>query len=125
MSFLTDRVARMLFALPFGIFGIIHFMMGSDMAGMVPEFMPGDIIWIYLTGVAFLAASVSIVAQIQVKLTSLLLAFMLLVLAFTVHLPGDLAENAHALPNLLKDISLAGGALFLAGLYKDEPGLKY
>jgi len=125
MTFLTNRAARMLFALPFGIFGIIHFMMGRDLAGMVPHFIPGDVVWVYLTGAAFLAASVCIVAQIQVKLTSLLLAAMLLILAFTVHLPGVLAENANALPNLLKDISLAGGALFLAGLYADEPGLEY
>ena len=125
MTFLTNRAARMLFALPFGIFGIIHFMMGRDLAGMVPYFIPGDVVWVYLTGAAFLAASVCIVAQIQVKLTSLLLAAMLLILAFTVHLPGVLAENANALPNLLKDISLAGGALFLAGLYADEPGLEY
>lgn len=118
-SFLTYRVGRLLFALPFGIFGIIHFLTGSDLAGMVPHFIPGDIIWVYLTGAALIGASVCIVAQIQVRLVSLLLSLMLLIFALTIHLPELLAETPNALPNLLKDLSLSGGALFLAALYED------
>lgn len=118
-SFLTYRVGRLLFALPFGIFGIIHFLTGSDLAGMIPEFIPGDIIWVYLTGAALIGSSVCIVAQIKVRLVSLLLSLMLLIFALTIHLPELLMETPNALPNLLKDLSLSGGALFLAALYED------
>lgn len=86
---------------------------------MVPHFIPGDIIWVYLTGAALIGASVCIVAQIQVRLVSLLLSLMLLIFALTIHLPELLAETPNALPNLLKDLSLSGGALFLAALYED------
>lgn len=118
-SFLTYRIGRLLFAMPFGIFGIIHFLTGSDTAGMIPDFIPGDVVWVYLTGVALIGACVCIVAQIRVRLVSLLLALMLLIFALTVHLPETLAGTQNGLPNLLKDLSLAGGALFLAALYEN------
>jgi putative oxidoreductase len=123
MTFLTNRIARLLFAIPFGIFGIIHLMNADSLLGMVPEFIPGGIVWIYLTGLTFLAVSFAIVSQRQVRLASLLLAVILLTFALTVHLPAVLDGNPSALPNMLKDISLAGGALLLAGIYWDEPGL--
>lgn len=119
MSFLYNRVGRLLFAIPFGIFGILHFMMGSDMAGMVPEFIPGDVIWIYLVGIALLAACVSFVIQQKVQLAGLLLALMLVIFALTIHLPNLMADDPQAMSNLLKDLSLAGGALLIAGKYAD------
>lgn len=118
-TFLTYRFARLLFALPFGIFGIIHFLTGADTAGMVPDFIPGSVVWVYLTGTALIGACVCIVAQIQVRLVSLLLALMLIIFALTVHLPEVLAGTQNGLPNLLKDLSLSGGALFLAALYDE------
>ncbi len=120
MSFIYNRVARMLFALPFGIFGIIHFMMGSDMAAMVPDFLPGGDVWVYLTGVALLAACICFVIQKYVFIAGILLALMLIIFATTIHLPNVMAEDPSAMPNLLKDLSLAGGALLLAGKYADE-----
>lgn len=118
-SFLTYRFGRLLFALPIGIFGIIHFLTGSDLVGMIPEFIPGGMVWVYLTGSALIGASICIVAQIKVRLVSLLLSLMLLIFALTIHLPEFLYETPNALPNLLKDLSLAGGALFLAALYEE------
>jgi len=120
MSFLTGRVGRLLYALPFGIFGISHFMMAENMTGMVPDFMPGGVIWVYLTGVALLAACVSFVIQKEVRLAGLLLALMLIIFVLTVHLPGVMSGNESAMPNLLKDAALAGGALILAGKYEED-----
>lgn len=120
MSFLTGRVARLLFAMPFGIFGIIHFMTAESMTDMVPGFIPGGTVWVYLTGVALIGACVSFVAQFQVRISALLLALMLLIFATGVHLPLLINGNESAMPNLLKDLSLAGGALILAGRYGDD-----
>ncbi len=120
MDFLTYRIGRLLFAMPFGIFGIIHFMMGRKMAGVVPDFIPGGIVWVYLVGVALLGACFSFVTQRRVRETALLLALLLLIFVGTVHVPGVMAETPNALFNLLKDTSLAGGALLLAGLYTNH-----
>ena len=120
MLFLTNRVGRLLFALPFGIFGILHFMMAENMTGMVPDFMPGGVVWVYLTGVALLAACVSFVIQKEVRLAGLLLALMLVIFVLGVHLPGVMSGSENAMPNLLKDLSLAGGSLILAGKYGED-----
>ncbi len=60
MQILTTTVARFMFAIPFGIFGIMHLMNAEAMSGMVPSYLPGTFI-VYLTGVALIAATVSII----------------------------------------------------------------
>lgn len=119
MDILTTTVARLLYAIPMAIFGVFHFMNGDAMAGMVPSFIPGGVLWVYLTGVALILAAVSIIIQKKARLANLLLAGLLIIFVLTIHLPG-LSENAQAsMPNLLKDIALAGAALGFAGIAKD------
>ena len=119
MKLLTTTVARYVFAIPFGIFGLLHFMSGPDMAGYIPSFIPGGVFWVYLTGVALLAACISIIIQKYTRWACLLLALMLIIFVLTLHLPGVFNEATMqaSMPNLLKDTALAGGALILADKY--------
>jgi uncharacterized membrane protein YphA (DoxX/SURF4 family) len=124
MQALTTTVARILFALPFGIFGLLHLMGAQNMAGMVPSWIPGGVFWVYLTGLAHIAATVSIITQKKAKLASLLLAAMLGVFILTIHLPGivgaaDEMGRMMSMSGFLKDVALAGGALAFAGLAKE------
>ncbi len=110
------RLGRFLLAIPMAVFGIIHFMAGANMAPMVP--IPGGVVWVYITGVALIAAAVSIIIQKKARLASTLLAIMLLIFVFSIHLPavlagGDGGQSAMAM--LLKDLAIAGGALVYAG----------
>ena len=74
----------------------------------------------YVTGVALILAAVSIIIQKKTRLACLLLAAMLIIFVLTMHLPGLGAENAQmAMPMLLKDTALAGGALAFAGIAED------
>ncbi len=120
MKALTTNVARILFAVPFLIFGLLHFMNGSAMAGMVPSFIPGGVFWVYLVGIALIAASVSIMTQKMAKMASLGLAAMLAVFILTIHLPGVMNEATMqmSMPNLLKDLGLMAGALTWAGIFE-------
>ena len=43
MKILTTTIARIIFAIPFLIFGLNHFMKADMMAGMVPSFLPGGV----------------------------------------------------------------------------------
>lgn len=115
MSGLTKQAGRWLFAIPFGIFGLFHFMNASAMSGMIPGYLPGGVFWIYLTGVALLAASVSFIIGQKVRLAGQLLALMLLLFVLLLHLPGALEGDQASTTNLLKDLALAGGALLMAG----------
>lgn len=124
MQALNTTVARVLFAVPFGIFGLLHLMGGQNMAGMVPSWIPGGVFWVYLTGLAHIAATVSILIQKKAKLASLLLAVMLGIFVLTIHLPGIIGASDEmgrmmSMSGFLKDVALAGGALAFAGLVKD------
>ncbi|MBW3533879.1 MAG: DoxX family protein [Gemmatimonadetes bacterium] len=112
-------IGRYLYALPFMVFGLLHFINGPAMAGMVP--IPGGVLWVYLTGIAFIAASVAIMTGKMASLASALLGVMLLIFVLTIHVPGvmgaaDQAAMQMSMTNLLKDAALAGGAWFIAGV---------
>jgi len=120
MNILTGKVGRILFALPFGIFGLFHFMNAGSMAGMVP--IPGGVFWVYLTGVALLAACISILIEKKAKLACILLGIMLIIFVLSMHLPGVMnAATEQAMQSsmtmMLKDLALAGGAWILAGTF--------
>ena len=110
---------RILFALPFLLFGGFHLMAAKDMAGFVPAMFPGGgEFWVYVTGVIFIATSLAILAKKWMKEAALLLALQLLIFILTVWLPQLGAEGQQgqvAMVNLLKDLALLGGALTYAG----------
>jgi putative oxidoreductase len=108
---------RILFSVPFLVFGIFHLRGADQMAGMVP--LPGGVFWVYLTGVAQIAAAVSFLSGKQMRLAALLTALLMIIYALSLHLPGVLAAAdpgafMMSMSSLLKDVGLAGGALLLA-----------
>ncbi len=118
MKALTGNVAKIIYSIPMILFGVFHFMMAENMAGMVPSFVPGGIFWVYLTGVALIAAGVAIIINKMARLAALLLAVLLLIFVLAIHLPGAIAGEEMAMPSLLKDIALMAGALLIAGSSK-------
>ena len=118
MNAITN-LGKYLYAAPMAIFGLFHFMGAEQMAGMVP--IPGGVVWVYITGVALLAAAVSMFIGKMDKLASVLLAVMLLIFALSLHLKGAMGGDQMATTMFLKDMALAGGALMYAkGLAKDD-----
>ena len=114
-------IGRYLFCVPFGIMGLNHLTSANYMAaGYVPSFVPGGVFWVYLTGVALIAATVSFVIQKYTRLAALLTAALMLVFFLSVHLPNLIGGNMIAMSGLFKDIGLAGGALLLASNYEDN-----
>ena len=116
MKILTDLAARLLFAIPMLMFGVFHFMNAEGMAGMAPF---GGVFIVYFTGLALIAAAVSIVIKKKASLATLLLGVFLILTALLVHVPS-MSSNEMAMPMLLKDIALAGGAFFMSGVFKNE-----
>ena len=119
-------VGRILFALPLAAFGLLHFVGAQMMAGMVPAYVPGGIVWVYITGVGLILAAISIIANRFTVLSGVLLGIMLLSFVVTVHLPmlsnPEMAQTA--MPSVLKDTALAGATFLIAGLgLKEGKGL--
>jgi putative oxidoreductase len=120
-TFLTTS-GRILFALPFGIIGINHFIVSDFFNGMLTSFIPGGGFMILFTGACLIAASISIILKKYIKLSCLLLALLLLIFILTIHIPQlfDPSKAQFAFMELLKDSGLMGGALIIAGIYKDD-----
>ncbi|TGK34374.1 DoxX family protein [Leptospira gomenensis] len=113
------KIGKIVYAVPFAIFGLFHFLSGPAMAGLVPSYIPFPVVWVYLLGLALIAASVSIITGIKTHLATILLAVLLGIFVVLVHLPGAVAGNQMSTASLLKDVSLLGAALLIAGSTKD------
>lgn len=104
-------LGKYLFAIPFAVFGVFHFMNADAMSGMAF----GQSILVYITGAALIAATISMLIGKMDKLATFLLGIMLLVFVFAVHLQGAMGGDQMAMTSLLKDLMLAGGAFIYAG----------
>lgn len=115
-------LGRILFAIPFAIFGINHFLMTDYYLGMLTSFIPLGAYTIILTGLMLIAASISIITKKFVKFSTLMLAVLLFIFIITIHIPHLLndTDKTVTIIALLKDISLMGGSLMIAGIYSDE-----
>ena len=115
-----SKIGTIFYALVIGFFGLNHFMNGTGMAKMVPSFLPGGVVWVYITGACMLAAALAFLINRQVRLAGLLLALFLLLIVVTVHLPAvlnapDDGSRRFPMVNLIKDTGLAAAALLVAG----------
>ena len=116
---IISRIAIFLLSFVMIFFGIQHFLHPQNMVTRVPDFLPGGIVWVYIVGTAFILAAVSFMSNILVRTAAYLLALMLLIFVFTIHLPQylDTADNDYkqiTLVNMLKDTALAAFALYIA-----------
>jgi putative oxidoreductase len=115
-------IGRILFAIPFALFGINHFLMLNYYLGMLTSFVPLGAYTIILTGIMLIAVSISIISKILVKFSTLMLAVLLFIFIVTIHIPHLFtdADKTITIIALLKDISLLGGSLMISGIYSEE-----
>jgi putative oxidoreductase len=115
-------IGRILFAVPFALFGINHFLMMNYYMGMLTSFIPLGAYTIILTGIMLIAASISIISGKLVKISTILLAILLFMFIVTINIPHLIndADKTVDIIALLKDISLMGGSLMIAGIYSEE-----
>jgi uncharacterized membrane protein YphA (DoxX/SURF4 family) len=112
-------IGRILFGLPFVIFGINHFVMMDYYLGMLTSFIPLGAYTIILTGILMIAAGISIITKKFVTQSALALAVLLFLFIITIHIPHlvkGTADQTATLIALLKDISLLGGSIMIAGV---------
>ena len=115
-------IGRILFGLPFAVFGINHFLMMDYYLGMLTSFIPKTAYIMILTGIMLIAASISIITKKFVQLSTISLAVLLFLFIATIHIPHLVhgIETTTTLIALLKDISLMGGSLMIAGMSSDK-----
>jgi len=117
-----STIGRILFALPFAAFGINHFIMMDYYLGTLTSFIPRSPYVMMLTGVLLIAVSISIITKNLIRLSTILLAILLFIFIISIHIPHLVGgiDTEIALIALLKDTSLMGGSLMIAGIYDDN-----
>ncbi len=119
------RLACVVFAVIMAVFGVFHLFNAENMKNIVPNFLPGGILWVYITGIGFILASIAILINKYTKIACYLLAVMLVIFILTIHVPNivsgtDEASKQLSLLNMLKDFGLTVSAL-LVGYNSDRP----
>ena len=113
-----------IFAIPIGILGIIHFLMGGSIAAGLPSFFIAPVVLVYISGLMLLAASISILTGKYTRLACLLLALLFFIVVLIVDLPTLLNNVSYAeISMLIKDVVIGGGALVIAAVSSRPPAL--
>jgi putative oxidoreductase len=112
---LSNGLLRVLFAIPFAVFGVMHLMNAAAMQGMVPAYVPGGVIWVYITGVLLITGAIGFILNKSVQMAGYVLGALMLVFILTIHLPAVLGGDQNSMGSLLKDFALLAGALFIGG----------
>jgi putative oxidoreductase len=103
-------LGRFIYAIPFGIIGVFHFMYATHLAATLKGWPIADGL-VYIVGLALILAAVSIIINVKARLACLLLALLLLIFILALHLPGVIKGNQMAMMSLLKDTALMGAAI--------------
>ena len=125
-NLISTRIAIIIFALIIGFFGANNILHAKDMAVNVPSFLPASKVMVYISGAGFLLAAAAFIIDRYVKIAGYLLAVLLLIIVFSVDLPGIIhARNVSVkmlfVTSLLKDAALAMAAILIADISRERP----
>ncbi|MEQ9105043.1 MAG: DoxX family protein [Rhodothermales bacterium] len=107
-------IGRILFSMIFIMVGFMHFMDVEGMSMMVPSFLPAPAFFVYLTGLMLVAGGFSVLLGYKAKIGGLILAAFLMSTSLLVFLPQVGGDDPTPMMMMLKDMSMAGGALLIS-----------
>ena len=107
---------RLFFAIPMAVFGSEHFTAAASVASLVPRWIPAHTFWVYLVGIAFLCAALSIAVLVQARLAAALVGMTLLIFVLIMDMPGVVANpgNRFFWALALRQLAFSGGAFAFA-----------
>lgn len=107
---------RLCFAIPLAVFASEHFTITASIAPLVPRWIPAHTFCVYLTGVAFLCAALSIVLLVWARLAAALVGMTMLIFVLVMDLPGTFAHpgNRFFWALTLRQLAFSGGAFAFA-----------
>ena len=107
---------RLFFAISMAVFGSEHFTATADIATLVPRWIPAHTFWVYLVGLAFLCAALSIAVLVQARLAAALVGMTLLIFVFVMDVPAVVAHprNRFFWALTLRELAFSGGAFAFA-----------
>ena len=109
-------LGRLFFAIPLAVFGSEHFTITANVATLVPRWIPAHTFWVYLVGVAFICAALSIAVLVKARLAASLVGMTLLIFVLVMDMPGVIAQpgNRFFWALALRQLAFSGGAFAFA-----------
>ena len=112
--FIPSKLAEIIFALIIGYFSYLHYKNAGTMAGMIPDYLPGDgKIWIYVAAGGMLLAALAILTGLLKTLACYLLAAELIAFVLILHLKPVMNNDPLHISMLLKDTAMAMCAILI------------
>ena len=107
---------RLFFAIPLAVFGSEHFTITAGIAALVPRWIPAHTFWVYLVGLAFLCAALSITVLVQARLAAALVGMTFLIFVLVMDIPGVVAHphDRFFWALALRQLAFSGGAFAFA-----------
>ena len=107
---------RLFFAIPMGVFATEHFTDTKDIAALVPRWIPAHTFWVYLVGLGFLCAGLSMAVRVQARLAAALVAMTFFIFVCVMDLPGAVGHphSRFAWTFALRELSFGSGAFAFA-----------
>lgn len=109
-------LGRVSLAVPLAVFGAEHLASPQTIAKLVPPWMPGKLFWTYFVGVALIAAALSFIFQVAIRLSATLLGIMFFCFVAMMDVPGAMAapHNRFAWTLAARELAFSAGAILLA-----------
>lgn len=107
---------RLFFAIPLAVFGSEHFTATAGIAALIPRWIPAHTFWVYLVGLGFLCAAVSIAVLVQARLAAALVGMTFLIFVFVMDAPAVVENpgNRFFWALALRQLAFSGGAFAFA-----------
>jgi uncharacterized membrane protein YphA (DoxX/SURF4 family) len=117
-------VGRFLIAISLVVFAVQHFMYARFVATLVPAWIPARLFWAYFTGVAFVAAAISIATKRMLGMAATLLGTMFFLFIVLLHIPrvAGAIRNGNEVTSLFVAVAMCGLAFALAAYGRDMEG---
>jgi uncharacterized membrane protein len=120
-------LGRVCLAVPIAVFGAEHLTSAQAIMKAVPAWMPGKLFWTYFVGVALIAAALSFIFRVGIRLSATLLGIMFFCFVAMMDIPGTIAapHNRIAWTLAARESAFGAGAILLAitsGARERTPG---
>ena len=109
-------LGRVSLAVPIAVFGAEHLTSPQTIMKLVPPWMPGKLFWTYFVGVALIAAALSFIFRVWIRLSATLLGIMFFCFVAMIDLPNAIAapQNRIAWTLVARELAFSAGAILLA-----------